>query len=543
MTLEKKQRWEKLRFRPAIALILLIALLVGCNATQGIYAPEAANVGTPHNVDANIDDISNISSDIDKHEDVRTNNKDGVTNFDGDSTIREPETISLTISATGDCTLGINTNMGYQGSFDEYYDLYGPSYFFENVAEIFSNDDFTIANLEGPLTYSTDKQAKVFNHRGKPKYADILRLGSIDAVSLSNNHTFDYGVSGYEDTQAALTESGIAWASDGFYGIYEVKDIKIGFVSVDEHYNGPMVEAWLESGIAELRKQGASLFIASVHWGPSENEKTSKVDEYQVQLGKKCIDLGYDLVIGNHAHVLQGIDKYKGKYIIYCLGNFCYGGSKNPLDKDSGIFRQTFTFIDSELQKDDNIQFIPCSSSSHSDRNDYKPTVVTGNEAQRIIAKINVYSAPYGVIFNAEGYATEINLTDKHKADAYYGIFTKFIEKNRLDRGIEHLGIDLSELNLNETTYLESLLTTWAGSSDIDLFIGTKTQLIDRGFHNHLYNGTGTILIFHEPRWQNLQLECNMIKLKSLQNYIKEKYIAAFSNDYWEVQRGTYIQK
>ncbi|MGI6537305.1 MAG: CapA family protein [Caldicoprobacterales bacterium] len=83
------------------------------------------------------------------------------------------------------------------------------------------------------------------------------------------------------------------------------------------------------------------------------------------------MDWGYDLIIGNHFHVLSGINKYKGKYIVYSLGNFCYGGSKNPKDKDTGIFQQTFTFVDGILQTDDNVKFIPCTISSTVKTNNY----------------------------------------------------------------------------------------------------------------------------------------------------------------------------
>ena len=86
------------------------------------------------------------------------------------------------------------------------------------------------------------------------------------------------------------------------------------------------------------------------------------------------VDQGVDLVLGSHPHVLQGIEKYKGKYILYSMGNFCFGGNTDPEDKDSMIFQQTFTFVNHELQPDDNISIIPVSVSGVSYCNNYPTT-------------------------------------------------------------------------------------------------------------------------------------------------------------------------
>ena len=91
---------------------------------------------------------------------------------------------------------------------------------------------------------------------------------------------------------------------------------------------------------------------------------------------------------GHHPHVLQGIEKYKGKYIAYSLGNFCFGGNTNPTDMDTIIFQQTFTVNGSEVSSDDNINIIPCSVSSEYYYNNYQPTPAQGDDAQRILDKI-----------------------------------------------------------------------------------------------------------------------------------------------------------
>ncbi len=322
-----------------------------------------------------------------------------------------PEVITLTISAVGDITFGGNQKTTYPYSFDEYYDLYGADYFMKNVAEIFRADSFTVANLEGTLTDSdTIRTTKQWNHRGRPEYAEILKNASIEAVSLGNNHIMDYQKKGVADTIQNVTDAGLEYAISGpwgdRYGLYETAEgIQIGFVSVNEYYDGSGVYQYLEEGLLELREAGADLVFALMHWG---GDKTHVIEQAQYEMGHWCIDQGYDLVLGCHPHVLQGIECYKGKYIVYSMGNFCYGGNKNPSDKDSMIFQQTFMFLDGVLQEETSIRAIPCRLSSVTNRNDYCPAILYGEEAEAWAARFNGYSEEFGLTFDAEGYLVDV---------------------------------------------------------------------------------------------------------------------------------------
>lgn len=97
------------------------------------------------------------------------------------------------------------------------------------------------------------------------------------------------------------------------------------------------------------------------HWG---NETETVPDTNQMTLGRLAIDEGADLVCGHHPHVLQGIETYKGKNIVYSLGNFCFGGNSSPSDMDTMIFQQTFTITSEGVQEDNVTNIIPCSISS-----------------------------------------------------------------------------------------------------------------------------------------------------------------------------------
>ncbi len=321
---------------------------------------------------------------------------------------QEPEVIEITISAVGDLTFGRNQKASYSGSFDEYYDDYGVDYFLQNVVDVFAADDCTIGNLEGVLTESTDiRESKEWNHKGRPEYVDILTRGSIEVVSLGNNHIMDYNEEGVKDTIDTLENAGVTYAISGVwgdkYGMYETeKGIKIGFVSVNEYYEGNTVYTFLEDGLKQLREQGADLVFALVHWG---GDKTHIIENDQYTMGRWCVDQGYDLVLGCHPHVLQGIECYNGKYIVYSMGNFCYGGSKNPKEKDSMIFQQTFTFVDGVLQENTtDIRAIPCRLSGKNSKNDYSPVILEGDEATETIQNLNSYSEEFGIAFDNEGY-------------------------------------------------------------------------------------------------------------------------------------------
>lgn len=323
---------------------------------------------------------------------------------ENDTSVEEgPQTVSITISAVGDVTMGNYVGQDYAWSFREAYDkAEDKGYFFENVYDIFSEDDFTIVNLEGVLTYSEEmKPDRTYNIKGDPEYAEILQLGSVEAVSMANNHRLDFWEAGTKDTLKALEPTGIVHAYDSIVGIYETKDIRIGFVSVNEVGWGQGVEQLMQDGIAKLREEEADLIVASCHWGI---EREYYPEEYQQVFGRKCIDWGADLVIGHHPHVLQGVEEYQGKYIVYSLANFCFGANRNPEDKDTMIVQQTFYFEEGQKQEETEFRIIPCSVSSISSRNDYKPTPAKGEEAQRIIDRVNEYSQGFGVQFDENGY-------------------------------------------------------------------------------------------------------------------------------------------
>jgi poly-gamma-glutamate capsule biosynthesis protein CapA/YwtB (metallophosphatase superfamily) len=298
------------------------------------------------------------------------------------------------ISAAGDCTLGTDANFDPSVSFTAMYNAKGdPSYFLGGVKEVFASDDLTIVNLEGTLTESTTRADKTFAFKGDPSYTQILTQGSVEAVNLANNHSHDYGEQSYTDTIRYVEQAGITSFGYDRSAVYTTASgAKVGLVGTYELADGIGCKDGMLEQIDAVKKQGAELIIASFHWGA---EKETTPDSVQRELAHAAIDAGADLVLGHHPHVLQGIETYHGKKIVYSLGNFCFGGNSNPSDKDTMIYQQTF-YLDNGAVRDtseEDIQTIPCRISSVATRNDYRPTILEGEEKTRVQSRIDEYSA------------------------------------------------------------------------------------------------------------------------------------------------------
>lgn len=307
---------------------------------------------------------------------------------------KEPVNTSVKLSFAGDCTLGNYAGQAYDGSFNQEYARQGKdsTYFLRNVKSVFDQDDLTIVNLEGPLTSATAHVEKQFPFSGPKEYANILTSGSVEVVSVANNHSEDYYQQGMSDTKQVLDEKGIGYFGYELSCVKEVKGIKIGFLgyrSMSLSMNNEAGRAKIKAAIEDLKNnQGVNAVVVFYHWG-IEREYYANSD--QRELAKFSIDSGADLVIGSHPHVVQGTETYNGKQIVYSLGNFCFGGNRNPSDTDSMIYSITLNFTDGKYV-DESHEIIPCSITSVRGRNNYQPTILDGSEKQRVLDKINKYS-------------------------------------------------------------------------------------------------------------------------------------------------------
>lgn len=306
--------------------------------------------------------------------------------------------VTITISAAGDCTFGSDRS---SPSGVNFYSVHrrtkNDDYFFRKVSSIFKRDDLTIVNLEGTLTKRGRRAPKKYAFRGDPSYAKILKKGHVEAVSFANNHCRDFGPVSYQDTCATLKKHKIHYASYEKTSIYRKKGKKIGMVAVNGLENFATSKNLIQRGIQKLKRRKADLIIVNIHAG---TEHTSQLNSTQKALSRYAVRQGANLVLGHHPHVLQGIETYRGAYIVYSLGNFCFGGNTNPSDKDTMIFQQKFTFQGKKLlRKKSPAKVIPCSLSSRPDINNYQPKPAAPKRYRRILDRLARYSRPLGTTF------------------------------------------------------------------------------------------------------------------------------------------------
>ena len=277
--------------------------------------------------------------------------------------------VQVALTFGGDCTFGRGKDFSYSGSFDEMYDRMGASYFFSGIKE-FYNDDLTMVNFEGTLTNATSSAVKTFVFKGLPEYAKILPAGSIDVVTIANNHSLDYLQQGFQDTIQNLSPY-VAVSGYEQMPIVTVKGVKIGFASNLGWGFDESQKSFIRNAVQSLRAAGAELIVFNYHWGV---ERTYHSNATQQAIAHYCIDQGADLVIGHHPHVAQETETYKGKQIAYSLGNLVFGGNQNPEDKNCLIFCQTFTVdLDTRTVVSESHSAIPYLVSSVTGRNDYHP--------------------------------------------------------------------------------------------------------------------------------------------------------------------------
>jgi len=287
-----------------------------------------------------------------------------------DSVLAHPDSVAadtttaggsvVTIAAGGDTTLGYNL----QDHFDQQLaagvarEQLWP-YYFAGIKPLLEPADIAIVNLECPFTERGEKLEKNFNFRARPELVRILQEGGVDVVSLANNHTNDWGRDGVKDTIHTLDRARIEHFGAGMKlsqarrpAILERQGMKIGFVGYYFQADPDMLEPEAvyatpkRAGVAGCYKDLACVreqvtedlerlvpkvdaVIPFFHWG---KEGSYEVRDYQIELAHLCVDLGCKAVLGAHPHRIQGIEVYRGAPIFYSLGNFVYGGIKEPKD-------------------------------------------------------------------------------------------------------------------------------------------------------------------------------------------------------------------
>lgn len=323
---------------------------------------------------------------------------------------------TATVTAAGDAVLGGDPRksrkaaadpLSYQRFREKVQALGGDNQVFANVRSYFAGDNnVATLNLEGTLTLKDTRDLnKPFVFQGDPYYAQsILKNSDIDAVNLANNHTYDVGKDGYEGTKRALDKKGVKYYGNGeVCTVRTVNGVLVAFVGF---VSAKMYMSTLKSNLKSARKK-ADIVVAHFHWTDVREFRYSYPTSRQKSLAHIAINYGADLVIGTHTHRINGIERYRGKYIVYDLGNFVTIAS-NPInqfdssnpsgryDYDSFIYQQDFNIWKDGFVEPSDIRIIPCSITSKPDEliNNAQPTpyVKGGADYQRVMNHIRNHS-------------------------------------------------------------------------------------------------------------------------------------------------------
>lgn len=224
-------------------------------------------------------------------------------------------------------------------------------------ASILADADYRIGNLECPIaTVGQPLESKIHNFRAHPRVLSVLK-GRFDALAVSNNHSGDYGQAAFLETLDHLKSIGVASFGGGRNLTeahaplwIEKNGLRIAVLGYNEFKprsfaagpNWPGI-AWSEDShvvadIRAARAAGADVVIPFMHWGW---ERETTPTERQRKLARLMIDAGADAVVGGHPHVTQGTETYRGKPIIYSLGNFVFDGFDLPAAKVGWLLKMT----------------------------------------------------------------------------------------------------------------------------------------------------------------------------------------------------------
>lgn len=317
-----------------------------------------------------------------------------------------PDDGAIRLIATGDMYLG-----GWAESTLKQKKESG--YFFAGVQPLLSEADVLMGNLECPLSLKGKVYVtKEFTLHASSTMANELKAAGFDYVGLANNHMLDFGPAALQETLQVLDSTGILHSGAGMNlagarqcAVYTAKGIRFAFLSYSNTYPAEFYAGSSKPGTApgwtnfvkadiKAAHEQADIVIVSFHWGA---ERTNYPVAYQMELARASIDSGADLIVGNHPHVLQGIQIYNGKVIAYSLGNFVFGSYSSSKIRDSVLLEVRFR--DKNI---DQVKLYPINVDNRVVQ--FRPALYDATNAARVLGDMRTYSAKWGTpIVNENG--------------------------------------------------------------------------------------------------------------------------------------------
>jgi poly-gamma-glutamate capsule biosynthesis protein CapA/YwtB (metallophosphatase superfamily) len=288
------------------------------------------------------------------------------------------------------------------------------AYPFARISETTRSADVFLVNLEGTLTSGGEPIEKSFNFQADPSAVAVLQYAGVDVVSLANNHAYDFGEEGLQQTRDTLLAAGIAAFGAGKNlaqarrpALLLRRGVRIGFLGylymgdhtiepevmyagtdragvAGTHKDLPRLLGWIQEDIENLRPQ-VDLLVVVLHWGRESHNTT---EPYQRRIADAAVAAGADLLVGHHSHTLQGLEKKADAWVAYSLGNLMFAGNWNPQRKEAALLEATFSLEDQGSQL--SVQALPL----HLDNlpgEPFQPRFLAGEAAERVRQLMSCY--------------------------------------------------------------------------------------------------------------------------------------------------------
>ena len=308
-----------------LVLMLVVTMVMGCKGSQGTNASNTTVITSSGKNDSSTEKFSEVVTQEPTTEEpviVDLQEFDFTMCFAGDILLAEGEITTKNLDASAN---------GLEGCISKEF------------LDIMNKADYTCVNNE--FTYSTRGKplsGKAWTFRAHPDRVKYLKEMGVDLALLANNHVYDYGKDAMLDTLDTLTNAGIEYFGAGanleeaMKPVYvEIGGKTVAFVAASRAEKNKKTPQATENSPGILRCYDPELFIqvikearanadfviANVHWG---TERSTVLEKAQLETARQYIDAGADMIIGSHSHCLQGMEYYKGKPIVYSLGNFWF---------------------------------------------------------------------------------------------------------------------------------------------------------------------------------------------------------------------------
>ena len=300
---------------------------------------------------------------------------------------------NIVLSFSGDTSFGTYKSAPEETKFEHKIKLIDDylNYPFKNCLAFFNSDNMTILNNEAAISTRTKMMNKEFQIKADPEFTRIYSLAGVETVNLANNHTKDCFDEGFQDTLDSLRENNINYFDDGMPFTAEIEGVEFVFLGYDMRISLES-KSFKDRIVKDIKKHKSedNILFVNMHWGVEYREQPVA---YQKDYARNFIDAGADAVIGAHPHIMQGMETYKGKNILYSMGDFMFGGDPELLSRMTAIFR----FYIDRSSKEITLNVIPFYENSDGikkDSNNYQPIPVFGEEADEVLSYLKRISNP-----------------------------------------------------------------------------------------------------------------------------------------------------